>query len=122
VVRFSDAIEAFRIALALPSVEIWRRRRGPRLCAEHFRAHGKRSALRSAEQRHRLKNLIHAIDRLLPDGGNCYRRVLLELALDPTAAAEPVVFGLKQGGGSGSGHAWLGDARGSENYDAEFRL
>jgi len=59
---------------------------------------------------------------MLPDGGNCYRRALLELALDPTAAAEPLVFGLKQGGGSGSGHAWLGDARGFETYDAEFRL
>jgi hypothetical protein len=121
-IGFADAIDACRILAILPRVEFWRRHRGPHACSQHFRARGLRARVRSAERRRRFQNVIHGIDRLLPDGGNCYRRALLELALDRTAAAEPLVFGLKQGGGARSGHAWLGNARGSAVYDVEFRL
>jgi hypothetical protein len=68
-----------------------------------------------------LRRLIRGVDACLPGGGNCYRRALLEVALDPAAAAEPLHLGLREHGGPRSGHAWLGDRRDSgEAYDAEF--
>ena len=43
------------------------------------------------------------------------------MALDAGAAAEPLRFGLREHGGPGSGHAWLGDRPDeSARYDAEF--
>jgi hypothetical protein len=83
-------------------------------------AHGR---LRSASERSRLRRLIGAIDRRLPDGGNCFRRALIEIALDPESAREPLRFGLRKGGGAKSGHAWLRDEREpQQRYDAEFAL
>jgi hypothetical protein len=43
----------------------------------------------------------------LPDGGNCVRRALLEMALDGGAARDTFHAGLQSQGGPGSGHAWL---------------
>jgi hypothetical protein len=57
----------------------------------------------------------------MPGGPECYRRVLLEVAVDPAAAAEPVHIGLKKSGALKSGHAWLGDRRGTdERFDVEL--
>ena len=43
------------------------------------------------------------------------------MSLDRDAAAEPLSFGLRSGGGVGSGHAWLGANRDpGDRYDAEF--
>jgi hypothetical protein len=60
----------------------------------------------------------------MPDGGNCYRRVLLEIALDPHAAAAPFYMGLDAGGAPMSGHAWLGSSAGGDrgSYDAIISL
>jgi hypothetical protein len=77
---------------------------------------------RSTERLLRLRDLVNAIDKRFPGGGNCYRRALLELSLDPTLASQPLVFGLNQGAGPGTGHAWLGDAGDGRTYAAEFRL
>jgi hypothetical protein len=63
------------------------------------------------------------MDRLLARPANCYRRALVEIAMDAGAATEPLHFGLRAGGGTNSGHAWLGaeSDRGSR-YDAKFIL
>lgn len=76
---------------------------------------------RSATDRARLQRLIRLVDRVFPDGGNCYRRSLLEIALDSTASKETLYMGLKQHGALNSGHAWL-ESEGSprESYDARF--
>ena len=50
------------------------------------------------------------IDGALPDGGNCYRRSLIEIALDKVAAQESLNMGFAAEGGLRSGHAWLGRA------------
>lgn len=59
----------------------------------------------------------------MPGGPNCYRRVLLETALDAGAAKEKIVFGLRAGGTLRSGHAWFSSRRdGDERYDVEIAL
>jgi hypothetical protein len=113
--------EIARILRALPSVELDRRRLGPTPLLAKVRARGARGAARDATERRRLQRLIRIVDALVPGGGNCYRRSLLEMALDAAAAAEPLRFGLREHGGPGSGHAWLGDRPDeSARYDAEF--
>jgi hypothetical protein len=63
------------------------------------------------------------VDGRLPDGGNCYRRALLAIALDAGAAQDPLVLGLDARGGPASGHAWLGERRGREEpYPVELVL
>lgn len=119
----SDAVDLIRIVALLPTAEIWRRFTGPRDCAAHFRERGARCTWRSPERRLRLRRLIRAVDVCLPDGGNCYRRALIEMALDRTSAAEPLHFGLVKGGGLKSGHAWLSsDPAMPKAYDAEFTI
>jgi hypothetical protein len=116
-------LDALRIVRLLPEAEICRRLAGPAVCLQRFRARGLRRAPRSADVRQGLRRLIHAIDRRLPDGGNCLRRALVEIALDPVAAAEPVHFGLVRHGGPKSGHAWLdSDRAGAGTYDAVFTM
>jgi hypothetical protein len=119
----SGIADVFRIVALLPVVELWRRRVGPNRCVAHFRGRGRQCSARSSSARSRLRRLIGAIDGRLPDGGNCYRRALIEMALDPAFAAEPLHFGLIKQGGPKSGHAWLADAPPvSRSYDAEFTI
>lgn len=120
-VSAADLIDLARIAALLPVVELGRRTRGPARLVPTLRACGRRVGLRTADRRARLRRLIRAVDARLPGGGNCYRRALLEMALDPQSAAEPLHLGLRAGGGPNSGHAWLGDDRDpGAAYDAEF--
>jgi hypothetical protein len=113
--------DIFRVAWALPSIELDRRTLGPGPLLEKVRARGRRSGARTAPERDRLQRLIRLVDACVPGGGNCYRRALIEIALDPTAAAEPLRFGLREHGGPGSGHAWLGGRPDdTTRYDAEF--
>jgi hypothetical protein len=119
----SEVLTVLRIVSLVPAAELHRRFAPMSRCVVHFRARGRRQATRSVDQRIRLRRLIHAIDVRLPDGGNCYRRALIEMALDPTSAAEPLHFGLVRHGGPKSGHAWLGcDLTASKSYDAEFTI
>jgi hypothetical protein len=61
------------------------------------------------------------IDARFLGGGNCFRRALLEIAVDPDAATEPLRFGLREDGGVGSGHAWLASSTEPRcRFDAEF--
>ena len=113
--------EVARVLAVLPRVENGRLRVGPKSLALRLRAQGSGQPERDEPGRVRLRRVIAALDRIFPTGPNCYRRALLEMALDAGAAREPLTLGLRAGGGAGSGHAWLG-ARPDDGagYDAEF--
>jgi hypothetical protein len=114
------AADLARVLGLLPAVELGRRSRGYAALVEQLRARGRGAAPRSAEDRERLRRVIRLVDRLMPDRGNCYRRVLLEIALDKDAAEEPIRIGLREHGGPRSGHVWLADRDAAGAYDAEF--
>jgi hypothetical protein len=114
-------VEFLRVLRALPTVEFGRRRSGPAPLLATLRARGRQGAVRSDQERRNLRRVIRLVDRFFPSGGNCYRRALLELALDPTSAREPLHLALRQHGGPQSGHAWLADLKDTpESYDAVF--
>jgi hypothetical protein len=87
-----------------------RSRRGPLSLVHQLRLRGRRCRIRPEADRARLKRIIRLVDRCFPSGGNCYRRVLIEIAMDAGAAVEPFHLGLRAHGGTGSGHAWLGQS------------
>ena len=95
---------------------------GPRRAVELARRLGERARCRNERERAVLRRLIAIIDRRWKTGPNCYRRVLLEVAMDRGAAAELVQLGFQRSGEPGSGHAWLGSGLpsddGSRSYDA----
>src|SRR4051794_12779383 len=116
--------EVPRVLRILPYVE-WRRRRlGPRRLVDMFRAMGAQcEGDRNPQARARLRRAIRWVDALFVGSPNCYRRVLLEIALDPDAAREPVFVAVQARGGPRSGHAWLGPEKNTGmEYDAEFVL
>jgi hypothetical protein len=118
--RAGFVLELARVIAALPAVEAGRRRLGPRPLVERLRRRGATSPKRDPRDRALLRAAIARVDALLP-GGGCYRRVLLEVALDGGAARETLSIGLDVAGGRGSGHVWLGDQR-EGDYDAELVL
>ncbi len=86
-----------------------RRPLGPARVVRVVRWMGRRARKRAEPERRRLQRVIGLVDRVLPGGPNCYRRSLVELALDSGAASEPLWMGLSVKGGPRSGHAWLGE-------------
>jgi|SRR5579863_2559687 len=120
VAQLIELVEVLAVGIR---VDRARSRRGPDRLLPQLRARGARSRLRDAAARARLQRVIGVVDRFFPSGGNCYRRALMEIALDAGAAAEPLHLGLQAHGGPGSGHAWLGDRSGDPApYDAELSL
>jgi hypothetical protein len=112
--------EAIRVAMRLPRVERWRSL-GPQAATVLAREMGRRAPVRSPEDTARLRRAIGVVDRLC--GANCYRRVLLELALDRKAADDPIYVGIRGRDDAGLGHAWRGhDARLEAQYEAVFRI
>lgn len=113
-------LETFRVLWALPAVELARLRLGPTEAIGMARRLGVRRSSRDASSRARLGRLIGFVDRHWPTGPNCYRRVLLEMALDGNAAREALVMGFRADGGTGSGHAWIASQPPPphERYDA----
>lgn len=115
------AAELWRVAAVAVSVNRGRRTQPARKLIAKLRARGALCASRSSEQREDLRAAIRLVDRLFPSGPNCFRRVLMEIALDAGAAKEPVHMGLKAHGAPNSGHVWLASAPdGAGGYDAEF--
>jgi hypothetical protein len=111
------------LAWVLPGVEIGRITRGPLPLVSELRLRAQTTPLRDESRRATLQRLISALDRRMPGGPNCYRRVLLEIRLDRGAAGQPIHIGLLSGGGPRSGHAWLGENRGRpEPYDVEIAV
>lgn len=112
-------VEVGRVLGVLGSVERARRQRGPLPLLDDLRRQGLRAARRDERGRRCLRRAIRWVDVCLR--ANCYRRVLLEIALDRSAAGEPIHFGLKSDGTRLAGHAWLGgDDAG--NYDITLRI
>jgi len=110
-------IEAGRVLSVVPGVEFGRITEGPAPLVRRLRSEGRGRRQRTPVERSRLQRVIRCIDACLPDRGNCYRRSLLEVALDRGAAEEPFFMGLSAGGGAKSGHAWLGS---SANLDRRY--
>ena len=105
-----------------PTVERARVKEGPVPLIEALRRQGRTRPGRDEAGRARLREAIALAERLRGRIPNCYRRVLLEIALDAGAARERVFLALDSGGGPGSGHAYLQshpDAGGT-SYDAVF--
>jgi hypothetical protein len=118
---FSAVADFFRVLAILPHVELGRRKIGIRPLVSDLRIRGLRGRVRGIAERRDLQRVIGRLDAMMPGGGNCYRRTLLEIALDPAAAAAQLHLGLAAHGGSGSGHAWLGDASADANrYDVRI--
>ena len=112
-----------RVLFALPGIELARRTEGPAPLVNRLRLRGIRRVARSEVQRRSLRRAIAAVDARLGDSGNCYRRALLEIALDRDAAEKPFFMGLTASGGPRSGHAWLGsEAVPLRAYDAIISL
>jgi hypothetical protein len=114
-----------RVVVALPLVEIGRLSLGPARILPRLRWAAGRRHRRSTLERESLRRLIASVDARLPDGGNCYRRALLEISIDAGAAEEKLYMGLKKQGGPRSGHAWLAswpDAANASAYDAVIEM
>jgi hypothetical protein len=120
---FQRFLDLGRVLSVLPSIEFARNRLGPGPLVSRFRLDGARRRSRSEAERSRLRAAIASVDARLPGGGNCYRRVLLEISLDPDAAKQPFFMGLVAGCEPFSGHAWLGAQAGAaRSYDAIISL
>jgi len=116
-------VELTRVLLMLPRVELARGAGGPAPLVKRFRVLGRRCRARDIAERKRLRMVIARVDACLPDRGNCYRRALLEIALDAGAAQEPFHMGLSASCAPMSGHAWVGiEGTGESNYDAIIAL
>ena len=114
--------EFARICRRLPIVERNRRAIGLHGAVAGSRRLGAEERARPERDRDRLRRLISVVDRCLPDGGNCVRRALLEMALDGGAAREAFLAGLQSDGGPGSGHAWLASQQTRDRYDAVISI
>ena len=111
--------EARNVFRALPHVDHVRKTHGPKPAATLLRSEAASAPRRDARGRARLARAIALCDRLYPFGrAGCYRRALLEIALDAGAASEPLHLGLADP----EGHAWLPRAWPAERYSAVFTI
>jgi hypothetical protein len=118
------APDLVRALMVEPAIERARLTSGPKPLIERLRSQGKERPARGSAGRSRLRYAIALAERLRGRMPNCYRRVLMEIALDAGAAGEAVFLGLRTGGGPGSGHAYLqshGESA-SPDYDAVFAM
>ena len=111
---FGDFVRA---AAVVRWVERVRLEKGPRLAMEVVRGVGSTKKDRGPAGRFQLARAVRLVDRLFPGGPNCYRRALLEAALDSGAAAEPLMMGFRTAEGRCEGHAWLGSDPSASSYD-----
>ena len=112
-----------RVLRALPGIEVRRLTDGPAPLLKDLRERARYRRRRTAEERSDLRRVIRWADAHFPGGGNCYRRSLLEIALDADSASEAFVMGLRSAGGDRSGHAWVGSAGADGGlYDAIISL
>lgn len=114
----SVALEIVRVLRVVLEAE--RRRLGdsPERAVEAMRSHGRGACARGPIARARLRRTIGWIDAMFPGEPNCFRRTLVEVALDARAAEETLVFGLDVGR---TGHvAFLGAE--SLTFDVFFEV
>jgi hypothetical protein len=114
----SFAVEVARVLRAVRSVDEGRKNEPPRRLLAATRARGAIARARGPIGRARLRRAIGWVDALLPGGASCYRRILLEIALDAGAARETVVFGLDVGS---TGHVAF-EGREERRFDVSFAI
>ena len=114
--------ELLRVLRAIPGIEVRRMTEGPAPLLRDLRQHARYLPRRTSEERSDLRRVIRWADAHFPGGGNCYRRSLLEIALDAESASEHLVMALRSAGGEGSGHAWVGSDGDDGVYDAIIAL
>jgi hypothetical protein len=110
--------EIVRVFRAARRAEGARKRLGPLAAVQIMRRAGNAAKARGAIERAQLRRVVWWIDRAFPGGPNCYRRALLEIAVDRGAAQERLMLGFRSGGNHGSGHAWLESEPSDGPYDA----
>lgn len=110
--------ELTRVARRVREVDERRARDTPQHVLAELRARGVTAKERGPIGRARLRRAIGWVDAARPGGPNCYRRILLELALDAGAARETVVFGLDVGS---TGHVAFED-REERTFDVAFSI
>lgn len=94
----SFPIEVARAIALVRVVDAGRAKETPERILAALRERGVRTGrARGRIGRARLRRAVGWVDALSPGGPSCYRRVLLESALDAGAALETVVFGLDVG-------------------------
>lgn len=119
---FRLGCELIRVLRAIPEIEVRRLTEGPAPLLRDLREKARYRRQRTSDERSDLKRVIRWADAHFPGGGNCYRRSLLEIALDADSAGEPLVMGLRSAGGERSGHAWVGSDSDGAAYDAIIAL
>ncbi|MBX3187373.1 MAG: hypothetical protein KF819_10180 [Labilithrix sp.] len=114
-------VEMVRALTEVRDAERARTRETPERALAAMRARGAEAKQRGPIGRARLQRAIGWIDALSRAVGrrpSCYRRTLLELALDAGAAREPVVFGLDV---ESTGHIAFKD-REERSFDVTFEV
>jgi hypothetical protein len=115
----SFAIEVMRAMSVVRTVDRGRAKETPEHVLAAMRACGVATRwVRGPLGRARLRRAIGWVDALGPGGASCYRRILLESALDAGAARETVVFGLDVGH---TGHVAFED-REERTFDVSFSI
>jgi hypothetical protein len=111
------AVELGRALPLFPFAERLRRTSPADAIAE-VRKKGTSAIARDPVGRARLRRAIGWIDALYPTGANCFRRILVEVALDGNAAREALVFGLDVGR---TGHVAFKDTE-DRTFDVAFEI
>lgn len=91
------AVEVARAMRIARQAERARTEDSPQAAVAAMRERGRGAPARDEIGRARLRRAIGWVDAMMPRGENCYRRTLMELALDAGAAGETLVFGLDVG-------------------------
>ena len=113
-----ESAEPFAMEMARVVAAVRRIDEAPRDVLAAMRALGAAASKRGPVGRARLRRAIGWVDALVPGGASCYRRILLEVALDAGAARETVVFGLDVGS---TGHVAFLD-REERTFDVAFAI
>ena len=111
-------VELARALGEIGRAERLRMTRGPAEAVSLQRARGRLKKKRSDARRRVLRRAIVSVDARYPGGANCFRRVLVELALDAGAAEDRLVFGLDLGK---TGHVAFEGAE-DASFDVAFAL
>jgi hypothetical protein len=112
------AVELARVLRQVRAIDDRRMKDTPQRVLDELRTRGATAEERGPIGRARLRRAIGWVDAMLPGGASCYRRVLLELALDAGAARETVVFGLDVGS---TGHVAF-EGREERSFDVAFAI
>jgi len=113
------SVEVLRALALVREAERLREHTPPEHAVHAMRERGRSAPRRGPIGRARLRRAIGWVDAAYPrKGGNCFRRVLVEIGLDAGAAEETLVFGLDVGE---TGHVAFKDAE-DRTFDVAFEV